>query len=401
MRIGIFGGTFDPFHLGHSDILQSAVDTEYFDEINVIPSFVPPHKNISDISFWTYRYEMARLGLESLREDACVKLNDLEMNLGNKSYTLNTVDRILEDNPGSEIHIICGSDVIFEIPEWHKPKLLLEKAGLFFAQRAGYTNRDYQQTVRFLEKNYDADIRFFECGHLDISSGALREKLENGSDDAKKYLSSKVFDFISLNRIYSRDLSPGMLKTQTFEKLAEYEKELTCKLSKDRLIHSINTARQAAAMAFKAGQNPDKAAIAGILHDCAKYPAAKKDLKKYISRDKFAELDTLYGNVPEEIEHAYLGKVLAENKYGINDREILDSIYYHTTSRKDRTLFEMIIFIADKIEPARRFPRIDEIREISKTSLEQCHKECLKDIIKVLKSKRKLIHEDTLAAYEN
>lgn len=134
----------------------------------------------------------------------------------------------------------------------------------------------------------------------------------------------------------------------------EYNKikeKLSKKLSVKRFDHTIGVSYTAAAMAMRYGLNVDRAAMAGLLHDCA----------KYMTDDELIEKCTKYGIECSETElrngyllHAKLGAYLSKEKYGIEDEEICSAVRYHTTGKPAMSVLEAIVFTADYIEPGRK-----------------------------------------------
>ena len=134
----------------------------------------------------------------------------------------------------------------------------------------------------------------------------------------------------------------------------EYNKikeKLSKKLSVKRFDHTIGVSYTAAAMAMRYGLNVDRAAMAGLLHDCA----------KYMTDDELIENCTKYGIECSETElrngyllHAKLGAYLSKEKYGIEDEEICSAVRYHTTGKPAMSVLEAIVFTADYIEPGRK-----------------------------------------------
>lgn len=139
-------------------------------------------------------------------------------------------------------------------------------------------------------------------------------------------------------------------------------KKLSVKLKKDRFEHTTGVMYTSASLAMCYGENIEKAMTAGLLHDCAKYCSSEDQIvlcRKYGIELTRSELD-----MPSLI-HAKLGSYLACHKYNINDTDILNAIYYHTTGRPEMSLLEKIIYIADYIEPNRKIvPGLQEIRSL-------------------------------------
>jgi nicotinate-nucleotide adenylyltransferase len=400
MRIGLFGGTFDPFHLGHIQLLTAACRCGQFDKILVVPTGNPPHKMCKDVSMFSYRYEITRLSLSEISDCITIELSDLEMDSEEVSYTLNTVNRIIISDRPEHISLICGSDVLYDIPKWHKPSELLKRADLFVLVRPGFSGNVLQKRLDELSRLYSAKVTFLRAEYVDISSSKIRVMIQEQNPDVSKYLSKSVYQWVLNNKIYHPDYSLKALKKETIETIRRYERMLFSRLSTDRLIHSINTMKEAIRLAVIFGVDPDRCAIAGLLHDCAKYSDPKSDLEdRDFPWDNSTQNDSEKG-IPEEILHAYTGKDIARTVFRIFDEDILNAIYYHTTSRANASEIEIVIYVADKIEPGRNFPNIEHIRDIAVKDIRKGHYECLRDIIKMLKKKNKSPHRDTKSAYE-
>jgi predicted HD superfamily hydrolase involved in NAD metabolism len=140
-------------------------------------------------------------------------------------------------------------------------------------------------------------------------------------------------------------------------------KDLKNLLKKSRYLHSIGVEEVAHDLALLNGYDTNKAVLAGLLHDCAKY-LTEEELLNTCQTNHIPVTDI--EKRCAFLLHAKVGALFAKEKYGIEDQEILNAISYHTTGRPNMTLPEKIIFIADYIEPYRRpLPRIDEIRRAS------------------------------------
>ncbi|MHB1452538.1 MAG: nicotinate (nicotinamide) nucleotide adenylyltransferase [Saccharofermentanales bacterium] len=401
MRIGIFGGTFDPVHKGHLAILDAAASGGFFDRIYVIPSAIPPHKELSSISMSTYRYEMVRVGLKNMNFTIPVMLSDIEISRHTVSYTLDTVREISRQyNNSAKIYLICGSDVVFEIEHWHKPDELLHAAGIYLALRPGYVGNELFERIEIIRNRYSAQIVLFNAESIDISSMKLREMLAHEESGTEAYFEPGVLQWIRKNALYDpeydfvEDIDPSTLIC-----LSEYEFRLRSLISAQRLVHSLNTMKESVRLGRLYGASLEKCAVAGLLHDCTKHNKS--------GMFTFEEMGFINGNhaetigIPAEIEHAYSGSVYAQRNFGIEDEEILNAIKFHTTSRPDASRVEKIVFIADKIEPGRTFHRIDEIREIAYRNLDDGLRECLIDIILHLGQTGKTVHPDTVAALKS
>ncbi len=174
--------------------------------------------------------------------------------------------------------------------------------------------------------------------------------------------------------------------------------KLKHKLSSKRYEHTLGVQYTAANLAMIHGQNIYKAQIAGLLHDCA----------KHYSDEDFILLCNQYNISITQVEernpfllHAKLGAYIANTKYGVDDREILDAITYHTTGRPNMTELEKIVCIADYIEPNRKIiPNLDLVRKIAFEDLDKAMIKVFENVISYINSKNRELDNLTLEAYE-
>ncbi len=182
-----------------------------------------------------------------------------------------------------------------------------------------------------------------------------------------------------------------MTEVEMIEKLKSTQKER-------RFKHTLGVAGEAERLAEKYGVDKDKARIAGLLHDCAKNLDEK-------SGEEFSAICTKYGVTLDELAkkeralvHAFLGAAVAYKDYGINDHEILEAIYYHTTARANMTPLEKIIYIADMTEPGRELEQSKEIRRLAEESVDEALIYAIGCSIKHVIRKGTLIHPDSIHA---
>ena len=182
------------------------------------------------------------------------------------------------------------------------------------------------------------------------------------------------------------------------EELLHIKKELSKKLKKERFEHTVGVMYTSASLAMRYGANIEKAMTAGLLHDCGKYCSAKEQLK--LCEKYKITLTDLEHSMPALI-HAKLGAYLAENEYGIKDREVLDAITYHTTGRPEMTMLEKILYIADYIEPRRyKADNLPQMRRLAYEDLDQTMYEILKSTLEYLAKKGAEADPMTATAYE-
>ena len=182
------------------------------------------------------------------------------------------------------------------------------------------------------------------------------------------------------------------------EKLAAIRKELKKQLKKERYEHTTGVMYTAASLTMCYGADMQKALIAGLLHDCGKFAPPREQIElcgKYGIELSSSELD-----MPALI-HAKLGAYLAEREYGVTDREILDSIRYHTTGRPGMTMLEKIVYIADYIEPGRReIPGLAEVRGVVFQDIDRAVCLSAERTVQYLSSSGKSVDPMTAKTYE-
>lgn len=169
-------------------------------------------------------------------------------------------------------------------------------------------------------------------------------------------------------------------------------------LTKDRFEHTLRVAETGLHLAQLYGVSKEKTELAAIFHDYAKYRPAE-ELERWIKTTKTLPKDLL--NYHRELWHGPAGALLVERECGITDKDVLSAIHYHTTGRAAMSELEMIIFLADYIEPARNFPGVEEVRETAESDLVRACWIALKNTCKFLMEKQSTIYPDTFHAYND
>lgn len=176
------------------------------------------------------------------------------------------------------------------------------------------------------------------------------------------------------------------------------EKKLSKYIDEERLEHTKGVRYTCACLAMAYGADLEKAQIAGLLHDCAKCIPNKKKLK--MCEEHNIPVSDFEREHPFLL-HAKLGAYLAEKKYNIQDEDILNSIVYHTTGRRNMSVLEKIVYIADYIEPMRyKALNLSEIRKLAFTDLDECMYKILNDTLEYLNGSSDEIDYATVEAYE-
>jgi len=166
-------------------------------------------------------------------------------------------------------------------------------------------------------------------------------------------------------------------------------------LKESRFNHSLSVSDTAVILAKRYDQNIEKAKVAGLVHDCAKNLTGDQLIK--VARDHKIEVSDIEMKNPS-ILHGLVASLVAKEEMGINDEDILMSIRYHTTGRKNMSVLEKIIYIADYIEPLRKFSGVEELRGLTQIDLDAAILKSFDNTIKYVISKSGLLHMDTIDA---
>ncbi|MBN1776038.1 MAG: bis(5'-nucleosyl)-tetraphosphatase (symmetrical) YqeK [Clostridiales bacterium] len=384
MNYGIYGGAFDPFHNGHIEVIRGALASGLIQRLTVVPTGSPVFKSNRDLTLAPYRFFMTRKALKDMPE--CV-VSPVEILSRETSYTIDTLRSVVKsENIGEEdrLFLICGADVLFEFEKWFKPEEILETATLMVAERPGYRNDEIRAKASEIMTQFGGQVVFFPIEAVDVSSSDIRKTLDFSS------VPEGVKEFIETNDLYPADRPLDQIRDNTFEMLCEYSRTLFSEISEKRLLHSLNTAILAVRYAIRFGEDPDKAAVAGLLHDCA----------KELPESEMLEMAGEEGNEYSIIEmlHAPAGAQYAETRYNVREDDILKAIGYHTTGRAHMTGIDKIVYLADKLEPARKFDDLKEIRRLVETDLDAAMIECLNSVRDSLTRKGMPFHKNSSMA---
>lgn len=204
MNIGIFGGTFNPVHLGHINCLKSVADQAGLDKIIVIPDRIPPHKQAEDLASAEDRLNMCKLAFEGLK---CVEISDWELKQEGKSYSVITLRHLKKVYPHDKLFFIMGSDMLLSFEKWYQYKEILSLAALICVARS-------QEDVDRIEIKADqlrakgGEIIIVRTAPFEVSSTQIREMLKKNLD-CSCYLSENVVQYIVDKNLYNRGFPSG------------------------------------------------------------------------------------------------------------------------------------------------------------------------------------------------
>ncbi|MBQ9482903.1 MAG: nicotinate-nucleotide adenylyltransferase [Ruminiclostridium sp.] len=192
-KVGIFGGAFDPVHIGHTSLAAQAKKELKLAELLIIPTAQPPFKGKCAVPF-ADRFEMARLAFGSI--DGCA-VSDIEKKLGGKSYTINTLRALKEIYPAkTDFHLIIGGDQLFTIEKWFRYEAILKECHVCAVTRGGINYADMQEYANELGR-----VKVLNLDIPAVSSTEAREKLAKG-EDAGGLVPDAVLEYINDRGLY-------------------------------------------------------------------------------------------------------------------------------------------------------------------------------------------------------
>lgn len=168
------------------------------------------------------------------------------------------------------------------------------------------------------------------------------------------------------------------------------------RLPESRYNHVLGVLGTAVELAKRFNVPEEKAQVAAILHDVAKFSDRQWMQSVIISQ----KMDPLLLDYHAELWHAPVGAYLASYEFGVNDEDVLNAIRYHTTGRAGMSDLEKIIYVADMVEPNRKFTGVDELRQLKEQGLDVMMEACIKHSIEFLVSKNQPVFPDSLKCYE-
>jgi len=192
MNIGIFGGTFDPIHIGHLIIAEQAWQSAGLDEVWFIPAASPPHKPGQDITPAEHRVEMVRL---AIRDHPKFRLSTVELQRPGPSYTVDTVRQLCAQHPRDRFFLIVGGDMVNDLPNWYKIEEILQLVDIIGHARPGTTTGDLPPEIA------EKVIWVQDPVTVNVSSTQIRRQLASGAS-VRYLLPEPVRKYIKGTRLY-------------------------------------------------------------------------------------------------------------------------------------------------------------------------------------------------------
>jgi nicotinate-nucleotide adenylyltransferase len=384
LKIGIYGGTFDPPHLGHMGAARAAVEALGLDRLIFVPAKQPPHKDLPDHAATPQqRLEMTELMADGLLLPQVTQVSDLELGRAGASYTVDTLKECKARFPQDELWLLMGSDMLLTLLQWRQPEQLLALAGIAAFARTASDQGPIETQAQVLRQTYGARVQILPLPQIyEISSTQVRQRATGEG------LWPPVWGYILRHGLYGveRDLarlSDADLRAVSYSMIRA-----------KRIAHVQGTEEEAVRLARHWGADERNARRAAILHDCT----------KYLELDEQLALCQQYGVALDDMErgavkllHSKTGAALARYVFQ-EPEEVWQAICWHTTGKADMTLLEKILYIADYMEPNRDFPGVERLRELAYTDLNAAVALGAQMSVDEMTQRGSPIHPNTLAA---
>ena len=355
-RIGIYGGSFNPPHLGHILAAKEFQRVLKLDTLLLIPAAVPPHKALAqDSPDGQMRAALLRMAIRELPY-ACV--DETELLREGPTYTVDTLRALRVKYPEDELYLCMGTDMFETFSSWRQPDQIVSMAKIAMAHRVDADREKLAALSAAFEETFRQAPIFIENDFMEISSTHVRRMLILGG--AEEFVAPEVLKKTKTEGLYGTGRSR---KNLPFAEL----KEESLRLHKQkRIAHVIGCSETAKKLALIHGADPADAERAGILHDVTKAMTGADQLR----------LCERYGIIISEFErkhtkllHAVTGAAVAKEVFGENEA-VCRAIRWHTSGRANMSVLEKIIYIADYMEPNRDFPGVERLRELAYTDLD-------------------------------
>jgi len=338
-RAAIFGGTFDPPHLGHAAIARSLSEQEDIDRVLVLPTWKSPMKTLPKANIH-HRLAMTSLAVGSIPK---VTVHDHEAfpYMDTTGFSVYTADTLrFFSSQYRELVLVLGSDNLCRFKGWKDSQEILGLARLLIVRRPGDVSVPDQ--YRSLVLNMESpQISSTEIRQSSWHSGGASTGLPSG-------ISGRVGHYIRQNGLYLAEDHDSLRLLRACESRAAAE------LSGKRLNHSLAVSIEAERLAIIYGLNSQRARIAGLLHDLAREKSSGELQELFQKPPSGLDFSSFSGKV-QAVLHGPCGAGLAKQELGIDQKDVLEAIAFHATGLPGMGPLAAAVYIADLAEPTRVF----------------------------------------------
>ena len=391
-KLGIFGGTFDPVHLGHMRLAETAVRELNLDRLIFMPNYVSPFKQDKRVSPAADRVAMIEAAIENKPH---LEVSTYEIDNEGTSFTFGTLEHI-EETTQADLYFLVGFDSLVQLDTWYRGPEILSRWNIVTGRRPGTEDTEgYAHITEFTEK-YGARIHLLDVEPFDVSSTEIRQAADAG-ESMEGMVPEGVATYIREHGLYKAGggYASSSDRREFCSNRSALEDYMKSALKESRYVHSLGVEKMAAKLARIHGGDVDKAAFAGRYHDIAKcldYDEMNRCIEKYGIDEKY------YGN--NALAHSKVAAEMLCREYAVYDEDILNAVRSHTTGRVDMSLLEEIVYVADAIEENRSYPDLPRLQKLAEEDLDAVCLEIMDYAVELIQEKGKILDKETLEARE-
>jgi len=351
VKVLLFGGSFDPPHLGHAALLKAAAGRLKPDRIFIIPAFQAPFKNTPRASA-ADRVRLIKKGLMPFLPRSwrrICRIEEYELRSRRRVYTIETVSKIRAKHPDWKLHFVVGSDAAAAWRTWRSPRKLIRLCRWWTALRPEIPAGRIPSHFQVLRRSIPA-----------VSSTQLRRDLAAGRDTARR-IHPRAAAYISRRGLYGTDIINALQKG----------------LKGGRFAHTLAVRDLADALARRWGEDPGRACLAALLHDCGRI-IPKSRQPAYVRTRGIAvpRRQDVIRHQPGLL-HAYVGADLARRCFGCLDDGVLRAVERHTLAARRMSRLDTILYVADAASEDREHPEAPSLRRLAFKNLDAAFAACL------------------------
>ena len=337
-RIGVYGGAFDPVHMGDVRVVREAMRQLSLDELLIIPFQASRGSNTTPRRD---RLNMLTLAFTDMQDISIVE----EEYPGTPDGLTEMLRYVRDSRLHAIFYLIMSTDQLAGWLAQRNGLRVLRSCNVVLFTRAGSMTQD----ARLKAMALNVRVSILQMKAITASAGVARQLVAQ-LDDAPDILPQQVAEYIALNGLYN----------------PPYAEKMRSHMSAKRYQHSLGVRDTAVHLARLHGASMQKASVAGMLHDCAKCMPLGQ-LKAIARRYKADNNQTYQTNA---LLHGPVGAEIARVTYKITDKDVLNAIRWHTVGRAGMSRLELCVYVADAIEPNRKpYPQLEEIRALAQKDL--------------------------------
>lgn len=343
-RLGIYGGSFSPPHMGHLHAARQFITEAQLDELIIMPAGRPPHKALDGGADSLDRLYMCRLLFE---KEQNMVVSDYEIQKQGASFTVLTLEHF--SSPDTELFFLCGSDMFLSLDTWRNPERIFALATIFCCSREEDDMAELEAKKAFFEENFKAKILLSNSRPLPVSSSELRRRLILG-EDTEELLANEIREYILEKGLYNTENNLPTLRAYVQKALSPV-----------RFAHVLGVEKECAFLGTICGMGKEdllNLRRAALLHDITHEKSIDEQIAILI---KNGVTVTDEHRAHKNVLHQYSGAVFAKQVFDYSD-EVIHAIACHTTGCADMNLTDRILCLSDYIEEGRKYPDCIDLR---------------------------------------